>query len=404
MRVLLLLGCGFVLVAAGGEDSGTTTLESNTTVEETHAPDQPTTPPVTHQDTTASVAMTSVTPGEESIVNSTLSTMADTTLSSSGQSEEPVMLTVPSPDLEAESSARHEVPSTASPTTITTSTIVPTAVVTTLLPPQSTPDTETTSVQQTSFSSISHPPGNSTPSAAQQPTAAVTVPPATSTNRSTEQETTSSEITRAVTTTTTTTIPTTTKPPVTPARGTTVVTADTTDANTTSTTTTTAAINATTMATTNATSTDNATSEDVILSGAHVPNVTSSSSGVCFGKTEVNTLVVVAVVVAVNVVSVALTALCVHRLVSRRLSWDPPPIYRHRSTRSEKGEKRTRGAVGKNLASDKECKAGEGQASTQIPILITNEDGWCVPYSNEGQDGKKKREKEMSSPTEDTGV
>lgn len=46
---------------------------------------------------------------------------------------------------------------------------------------------------------------------------------------------------------------------------------------------------------------------------------------------QINTLVVVAVVAAINVVAVVVTALCVHRIVSRRLSWDLVPFYRQRS-------------------------------------------------------------------------
>lgn len=70
---------------------------------------------------------------------------------------------------------------------------------------------------------------------------------------------------------------------------------------------------------------------------------------------------------------------------------------------------------GVNLASDSDCKAGEGgggtnngggaggQAATHIPILITNEDGWCVPYTD--HDGKKKKRGKEGTPTmKDTGV
>lgn len=70
---------------------------------------------------------------------------------------------------------------------------------------------------------------------------------------------------------------------------------------------------------------------------------------------------------------------------------------------------------GVNLASDSDCKAGEGggstnngggaggQAATHIPILITNEDGWCVPYTD--PDGKKKKKGKESTPAmKDTGV
>lgn len=56
---------------------------------------------------------------------------------------------------------------------------------------------------------------------------------------------------------------------------------------------------------------------------------------------------------------------------------------------------------GRNLASDTECKAGEGGGApgAHIPILITNEDGWVVPYNE--QDQKKKKQ---GATTEDTGV
>lgn len=66
---------------------------------------------------------------------------------------------------------------------------------------------------------------------------------------------------------------------------------------------------------------------------------------------------------------------------------------------------RRRNPSGRNLASDTDCKAGEGggQAGTHIPIVITNEDGWCVPYSNETQDGKKRQKKDATA-TVDTGV
>lgn len=68
-------------------------------------------------------------------------------------------------------------------------------------------------------------------------------------------------------------------------------------------------------------------------------------------------------------------------------------------------EVRKRHPSGRNLASDSECKVGEGggQGGTHIPILITNEDGWCVPYSTEAQDGKKRQKKEAAA-TVDTGV
>lgn len=60
---------------------------------------------------------------------------------------------------------------------------------------------------------------------------------------------------------------------------------------------------------------------DVLLQSAYVP---------LFPR-QINTLVVVAVVAAINLVAVVMTALCVHRIVSRRLSWDLLPLYRQRS-------------------------------------------------------------------------
>ncbi|XP_071546329.1 uncharacterized protein [Panulirus ornatus] len=145
---------------------------------------------------------------------------------------------------------------------------------------------------------------------------------------------------------------------------------------------------------------DTTTTSSSSSSGPIITPVATDSTGSCFGEAEVNTLLVVAVVVAVNVLAVVVTAVCVHRIVSRRLTWDPPPIYYNRSKRGEQGRQRGQRS-GRDLASDSECKAGEGGGApaTHIPILITNEDGWCVPYNEQEQ--KKKKE---GATTEDTGV
>ncbi|CAL4105837.1 unnamed protein product, partial [Meganyctiphanes norvegica] len=90
----------------------------------------------------------------------------------------------------------------------------------------------------------------------------------------------------------------------------------------------------------------------------------------CEKEMRIDTVVVLAVVVIVNVISVVVTALCVYRVVKRHLSWDPPPLS------FPKGNNRS----GLDLASDEDCKSGEC-GGTNIPIIITNEDGWCVPYS-----------------------
>ncbi|KAK7073818.1 hypothetical protein SK128_028090 [Halocaridina rubra] len=118
----------------------------------------------------------------------------------------------------------------------------------------------------------------------------------------------------------------------------------------------------------------------------------------CFGQAEVNTAMIVAIVVSVNIITIAVTAFCVHRLVSRRLSWDPPPMNIMKQ-RAAVGVPRPAPRTGIHLATDNECRAGESPA-TQIPIVITNEDGWCVPYSE--QDQKKKTS--STNGTEDTGV
>ncbi|XP_045599358.1 uncharacterized protein [Procambarus clarkii] len=127
--------------------------------------------------------------------------------------------------------------------------------------------------------------------------------------------------------------------------------------------------------------------------------VTVSNAYRCFWEVEANTLLVVAIMTAINVMAVVVTGICVHRVASRRVSWDPPPIHYNQSNRGEQA--RQGGPLsGLNLASDRDCKADEGGGApaTHIPILITNEDGWCVPYSD--PDHKKKG----SEATKDTGV
>ncbi|XP_066977156.1 uncharacterized protein [Macrobrachium rosenbergii] len=124
-----------------------------------------------------------------------------------------------------------------------------------------------------------------------------------------------------------------------------------------------------------------------------------NSMGGCLSKADVNTILIIAIVVGVNVLSVVVTAICVHRLVSRRLSWDPPPMHYSKKKPAGGHPLAAPRTAGINLATDTECRAGENPA-TQIPIVITNEDGWCVPYSD--QDKKKKNASEKK--TEDTGV
>ena len=46
------------------------------------------------------------------------------------------------------------------------------------------------------------------------------------------------------------------------------------------------------------------------------------------------------------------------------------------------------------MASDNECKEGEKNSST-LPTVISDSDGWCVPFKNNKKDRKS---------TEDTGV
>lgn len=135
-------------------------------------------------------------------------------------------------------------------------------------------------------------------------------------------------------------------------------------------------------------------------SGPVITPVTDGSTGSSCGDADVNKLLLVlAVAVTANVLAVILTAVCVYRIVSRKVSWDPPPIHYNRSKRGEHVRRQCCPHSGLHLASDRECKAGEGGGApaTHIPILITNEDGWCVPYSE--QDNKKK-----GNVTEDTGV
>ncbi|XP_076046632.1 uncharacterized protein LOC143028431 [Oratosquilla oratoria] len=120
-----------------------------------------------------------------------------------------------------------------------------------------------------------------------------------------------------------------------------------------------------------------------------------------------------AVLAVLSLIQMSLLTLCVYRVVSRSHTWEPPPIHYSKNPRRE-----ARGGRGLHLASDRDCKSGEstaadqnggkradggadgggGQRSSDIPILITNEDGWCVPYGD-AQDRKSLRKK-----TQDTGL